>query len=303
MSTSAPPKHCDRTFINKAKRVHNRTMRTITPPSLRRKTIAIVGCGQIGGSIIRRLSQLRPKPSLLATDRDRRLAAKIALFAEWATDLQTVVNRSDVIIIATPVPAVITILQKIAAVPRPRRGKLLIIDTGTVRESIDREAGKYRSRFDHVGLHPLAGTEGQGWESSRSDLFAGRTAIVTPQAKSRNRFIRDLLSGLGAKALPMDAKAHDRLVAECIGLPHLLAYAAKGMSHHNPLRAGSWNSLTRVASSDPEMVAGFLVANAAAQAKALLQFRRQLRMLEKSLHDRSGRLLLKLLTQWQRTDT
>lgn len=271
-----------------------------TPKAIRNQTIAVIGCGQIGGSILKRLAALRPKVSLLAHDRDRRLSARVARYAEWVTDFDSMIERAEIAIIATPVPTVITLLRHIGQATKSRSTKLLIFDTGTVRQAIHAEAAKRKSRFDHVGLHPLAGVEGEGWETSRDDLFDGKRIVVTPARKSRLPIVRDLIKSLGGMVLPMGERAHDRLVAESIGLPHLLAFAAQGMASENPLRAGSWASLTRVAASNPEMVAGFLNANAKEQRKAIARFERELTKLEKALSDRSGKSLMRILSENQR---
>jgi len=272
-----------------------------SPNHLRNKSIAVIGLGQIGGSIVKRLSPLRPAITLLAHDRDRRLASKAARYATWITDLKQLVAQSDLIILAVPVPAIIALLDQIAELREPRRSRPLVMDTGTVKHLIQQAALKHKSRFDYIGLHPLAGSEGEGWKSSRPDLFEGRTIICTNASAVRRPQTRELISILGASMTTMAARMHDRLVAEAIGLPHILAFAAQGMSSSNPLRAGSWASLTRVAASNPEMVAAFLSTNASEQNKAIARFEKELARLKRALADRSGRALAKLLADRQRT--
>ncbi len=294
MFTSAPPKHCALTCIE--------TMPTSTPAILRKQTIAVIGLGQIGGSMLKRLSEARPKLSLLAYDHDRRLATKGGRYAEWVNDLSSVVQRSDVIILATPVPIAAALVGKIAKTPRPAGKKPLLLDTGTVTSVIHVAAAKHKSLVSHAGFHPLAGAEGEGWASSRSDLFVGKCIVVTASSKSDSPLIHGLVKLLGATTINMDPRKHDSLVAEAIGLPHVLAYAAQGLSRSNPLRAGSWASLTRIAASNPEMVAGFLSTNAVEQKHAIARFEKELKRLTKALNDKSGRTLLKLLADRQRTE-
>jgi prephenate dehydrogenase len=277
-------------------------MPTSTPTVLRKQTIAVIGLGQIGGSLLKRLSEARPKLALLAHDRDRRLATKVGRYAEWVTDLSTIVQRSDVIILATPVPTAVTLIGKIAEFPRPAGRKPLLLDTGTVTRVIHAEAAKHKSLVSHAGFHPLAGAEGEGWASSRSDLFVGKSVVVTASSKSHSPLIHGLVKMLGATTINMDPRKHDTLVAEAIGLPHVLAYAAQGLSRSNPLRAGSWASLTRVAASNPEMVAGFLSTNTVEQKRAIARFEKELKRLTKALDDKSGRTLLKMLADRQRTE-
>ena len=267
---------------------------------LRNKTLAVIGLGQIGGSIIKCLAHVRPSPTLLAHDRDRRLAAKVARYAEWVTTLPIIVGRADVIILATSVPAIIELMRQIADLRRSLPGRLLVIDTGTVKQEVAKEAARHKKRFDFIGLHPLAGSEGEGWDSSRADLFIDKRIVCSPPAGTRHPYVRQLIEVLGATPLPMDAREHDRFVAEAIGLPHLLAFAAAGMSHKNPLRAGSWASLTRVAASNPEMVAGFLSLNAVEQKRAIARFEKELALLKRALVEPSGAQLRRILIDRQR---
>lgn len=277
-------------------------MPTRTPSALRNRTIAVIGLGQIGGSIVKRLSEARPKLNLLAHDRDRRLGAKVGRYAQWVTNLPTLAQRSDVIILATPVPDIVSLIKQIADVELLKGQKPLLLDTGTVSQVSHREALKHRRTFSHAGFHPLAGAEGEGWESARSDLFMGKYVVVTSANKSRSALVDGLTKALGATPLFMHPREHDRFVAEAIGLPHMLAFAAQRMPTGNPLKAGSWASLTRVAASNPEMVAGFLSANVVAQKRALGQFVRELTLLTKALDGKSGKVLLKMLIDRQRTE-
>lgn len=264
--------------------------------------MAVIGCGQIGGSILKRLASLRPKIDLIAHDRDRRLSIKVARHADWVTRLEDAAKRADILIIATPVHAIVSLLDRIAEVELTRSEKPLVIDTGSTRVPIHARAARHKSRFDHLGLHPLAGAEKEGWDSSRGDLFEGTRIVVTPAARSRRPIVRDLINVLGATAMPMEAKDHDRLAAEAIGLPHVLAFAAQGLSPVNPLRAGSWASLTRVAASNREMVADFIGANAREQRRAISRFERELERFRRALDDRAGTALLKLLNERHRTE-
>ncbi len=269
-------------------------------PHLNSKTIAVIGLGQIGGSILKRLALAKPRLALMAHDRDRRLAAKVARYSEWVTSLQDIVAGADVVILATPVPAIVDLMGQIAELRGVSRRRLLLLDTGTVKQAVAKEAARYKRQLDYIGLHPLAGNEGEGWGSSRGDLFVGKQIVCTPPVKARNMVARDLVRLLGATLLPMDVRTHDRFVAEAIGLPHILAFAAMGISNANPLRAGSWASLTRVAASNPEMVAGFLRMNSSEQKVAIARFEKELALIKRALADPSGTRLRRFLTDRQR---
>jgi prephenate dehydrogenase len=269
---------------------------------LRGKTIAIIGLGQIGGSIVKRLSPLRPQIELVAHDRDRRLSRHVSRHAKWVTSLSSVVECADVIVLAIPVPAIIETVRKISRLTRQQSGRLMILDTGTVKQAVKREALRHKWKFDYVGLHPLAGGEQEGWESAEAELFVGRVIAHTVASPIAVRVAREFIALLGGNPLVLDARMHDRYVAEAIGLPHILAFAARGMGADNPLRAGSWNSLTRVAAANPEMVAGFLSANVGEQRRAVSRFKKELARLERALGNKTPGLLERLLDDRRKRD-
>jgi prephenate dehydrogenase len=89
----------------------------------------------------------------------------------------------------------------------------------------------------------------------------------------------------------IDAELHDRVVAATSHAPHLLAAVVALASRELPhdavrdLAASGFSGITRLASSDPGMVSGFLAANADAVRAALKEVRAALDRAEASLDD------------------
>ncbi|MEI6667770.1 MAG: prephenate dehydrogenase/arogenate dehydrogenase family protein [Acidobacteriota bacterium] len=285
------------------------------PPALRLlkgATIGIVGTGQVGGSLIRRLSRYRPDMSLAAFDLDRSLAARVGRHAHFCDSLADLVGRSDLVIVAVPVQATITLLPRLARLARRRRSRrrLIVCDTATVKATVVAAAQHYESDFDFVGLHPLAGIEVPGWDAGDAAMFDQRAVVICParaRATARDRAVRvakEVIALIGGVPVMMRPDEHDRLVAEGIGLPHILAFAAArlgGLALEGAvLKAGSWRSLTRVAASSTVMVAGFLHQNRAHQRRVLAEFIRHLGTLERALRRPSGAALERQLGAWQR---
>jgi prephenate dehydrogenase len=277
-----------------------------TPRVLRGATVGIVGTGQVGGSLVRRLSRYRTALTVCAFDRDQALAAQVGRFARFCDSLADLVCESDVVVLAVPVHTAIRLLPRIAALAGRRRSarKLIVFDTGTVKERIVAAAARHEAAFDFVGLHPLAGTEGPGWEAANPAMFDGRAVVMCPARPRAVRVARELVALVGGIPVRMDACEHDRLVAEGIGLPHILAFAAAGMGGRAldgaVLKAGSWRSLTRVAASSADMVAGFLHGNRAHQLRVLAAFSRQLDVVARALRHPSVQPLERRLEAWQR---
>ena len=280
--------------------------RETAPVHLRGMTIGVVGLGQIGGSVVRCLSRLRPELDVVGHDLRADLAPRVRTFCSWCDRFDGLVAQSDVVVLAVPVPASIGLLPRIARLAQQRtaRRRLLVCDVGTVKASIVAAAARYRADYDFVGLHPVAGGERNGWETGDRRLFAGRPFVFCPAGRRQDRLARELIGLLGGRAIRIDAPTHDQVVAETIGLPHLVAFAAAGiaapMKAHDLLRGRSWGSLTRVAASDPAMVAGFFQGNGANQVRVLRRLRARLDMLERLLQQPSGRALERWLARWRR---
>ncbi|MCX6538605.1 MAG: prephenate dehydrogenase/arogenate dehydrogenase family protein [Acidobacteria bacterium] len=283
--------------------------RPARPRLLKGAEVGIVGTGQIGGSVVRCLSRLRPDITVCAFDLDTSLGAKIRPFARFCRTLEILVRQSDVVMLAVPVQAVVRLLPRIAklAGQRPSRRRLIVCDTSTVKATVVAAAVRHEADFDFVGLHPLAGTEGQGWEAADAALFKGRPVVICPAGQRAGRVARELIGLLGGNPVAMNPRDHDRLVAEGIGLPHILAFAAAGMGTRavggNLLKGGSWRSLTRVAASSPAMVAGFLHENRDHQLRVLARFKKDLDAVAGALRQPAVGALERQLAAWQRRVT
>lgn len=277
----------------------------LAPRLLRGRAIGIIGLGQIGGSLLKALSRHRPAVTMHGHDCRPELSLAMRRYGAWCQGIDDIVDRCDLVVLSVPVHEISKLLSVIAACATLRSGprRLVVCDTGTVKTPIVRAAGRCRAAFDFVGLHPLAGGERGAWGSSHAGLFRGRPFVVCPAARRPEALVRELIRLVGGVPLSMDAQTHDRIVAETIGLPHVLAFAAAGLlpaaSQRASLRGRSWRSLTRVALSDPAMVAGFLHANATNQIRALRRIHARLVEAERVLRRPSQHQLEGLLKRWQ----
>ena len=270
------------------------------PAALRARTVGVVGLGLIGGSIARRLAEGRAA-AVAAFDTDVSLRRRVRGVARWCDSLGELVAAADVVVLAVPVPAIVSLLPEVARAARQpgRHRRLLVTDVGSIKAPVARAAARFGRAFDYVGLHPIAGGEVNGWGASQASLFEGRTFVYCPTGRGPDRVARALVRALGGIAVAMDPVEHDRMAAETIGLPHLLAFAASGLrppaTAPHPLRGTSWSGLTRVSVSDPDFVAGLLFANAAHQRRILRTFRLRLAELERLLRQPTAAPLARAL--------
>jgi len=137
-----------------------------------------------------------------------------------------------------------------------------------------------------IGGHPMAGTERPGPDGADVELLRDAPFALTPVREDPVALEagRTLALAVGARPLVVAADVHDRTVALTSHLPHLLAFAlasaagrAAGSSSFEPALASTgYRGATRLAGSDPGMVAGFLAANAPGVAGAAASFRDEL---------------------------
>lgn len=138
-----------------------------------------------------------------------------------------------------------------------------------------------------IGGHPMAGSEDQGIDAARPDLFDGAWWVLTPTERvdpEAYRKLHALLTTLGARIMAVDAEQHDSLMAVVSHVPQLTATALMNMAAERgrdhagllALAAGGFRDVTRVAASNPEIWLDICRENRAAIAQALDAFARRL---------------------------
>ncbi len=240
-------------------------------------TVTIVGAGLIGGSAGLALASRRLADRIIGVGRsEASLAAaqERGAVTETTTDLAAGVAAADLVLVATRVGMIPSLLEQIDAAIRP---ETLITDAGSTKASIvaawDQQPNR-RGRF--VGSHPLAGSHQRGPQAAAADLFEGRLTVLTPTPTTPPadcEAIAAFWSALGADVLELPPAEHDRLLAAASHAPHVIAaaLAAATPAAARRLTAGGWRDTTRIAAGDPELWADILLDNAAAIASQLEQ--------------------------------
>lgn len=242
-------------------------------------TVAIVGLGQIGGSLAGALTRGRLARVVGVTRRPEtaRRARRLGLLAEAGTDLAAV-SGADVVVLATPVRTLLAQIPRVA--PRLRPGALLT-DVGSTKGAVVRALSRWARRGPAVGGHPMAGSERAGLEGADPELFRNRPWILvpaSPDARRRAGFLERLVRDVGAHPIWMDdPREHDLAVARVSHVPHLVAYALTEEPDGAVRVAGnSYRDATRVALADVEMCLDILLTNRSAVARAAREFGRRL---------------------------
>lgn len=252
--------------------------------------VAILGSGQIGTMLGKALRSSRRAAEVAIWDRDAvRLRAAMALGAgDRPLAGEDEALDSEVLVLALPVAEIVGRVEVLG--PRLGPGQFLI-DSGSAKlEVVEAMARRVSGSALAVGGHPICGSEGSGPWSADPERLRGATFALTPVREQPGALERafELVRALGARPLVLSAAEHDRILARTSHLPHLVAAAISRVCAEIG-RAGELSgtgllSATRLADSDPEMVASFLLANRTQVTLAVGALVRELQSLAQSDH-------------------
>ncbi|MGH9119849.1 MAG: prephenate dehydrogenase/arogenate dehydrogenase family protein [Acidimicrobiales bacterium] len=219
----------------------------IPPDSQRRANL--VGTGLIGGSV--GLALRAQGWHVTGTDADDERPAR-ALTA-GALDAVGLDPDADLTVVATPVGIIPeAALAALATTRAP------VTDVGSVKAPVVDAIADPR----FVGGHPMAGSEQEGLEGARADLFEGATWVLTPTPTTdpgAYSVVHAVVASLGAEVVALPPERHDALVAVVSHVPHLTAAALVRLAAEGPddqhamlrLAAGGFRDMTRVAAGHP----------------------------------------------------
>ncbi len=228
---------------------------------------AVLGLGQIGGSLLRALHEVGLQVVGYDVDPAGAAAASASGFPVAPTDAAAV-HGADLVVLAMPLPEVPPALHSLA----PHLGPgCVLTDVGTLKQPVRAAVRDTTPDVAFVGGHPLAGVEQTGWAASDPRLFRDAPwALALEDDTDLDAWLRlaELLCELGARPVPTTSAEQDAAVARVIGLPHVLAEAlALTGLHGGPLglslAAGSYLSGSRVARTRPDLVSSWCDGNAA----------------------------------------
>lgn len=252
--------------------------------------VAILGLGLMGGSLGLglRATGFRGRIAGYARRAETRTRAlQLKAVDEVFEEPVRAVQDADLAVFCVPILAIPDLVGEC-------RGGLkagcLLTDVGSTKQELtERIAGVLKgTNATYVGSHPMAGSEQQGLEGAREDLYEGAAVIVTPEPgqEAAVEDIKGFWRRLGCCVLVMPPAEHDRLVARTSHLPHLAAalVAAAVGRDGDPAVIGAlcgpgFRDTTRVADGSPEVWHDILHSNRAPVMAELGAFEEQLRHL------------------------
>ncbi|MBF0105517.1 MAG: prephenate dehydrogenase/arogenate dehydrogenase family protein [Deltaproteobacteria bacterium] len=268
-------------------------------------TVALVGVGLIGGSLSRDLLKRKIADEVVGFDTDKKnlaYAVKAGIVSTAGRSLRDTLGRSDLVILATPVLA---LEERIKSLAEFIPAQTLVIDVGSTKQKIIRLADRFFYDGNFVGCHPMAGDEKSGARASRCDLFDRAPCLIVCGQKTRPAFAgraRVLWKSLGARVIELSLKDHDKYLAACSHLPHVLSFAlmssvGKKISPAalKKIAGQSFKSYTRIAGSNARMWRDIFIANQENTLSQIDEFQTELASLKKAISSGDHKGLFKYM--------
>ncbi|MEZ5229312.1 MAG: prephenate dehydrogenase/arogenate dehydrogenase family protein [Acidimicrobiales bacterium] len=219
----------------------------------------IIGSGLIGGSV--GMALRADGWHVSADDADPEVAKRAVDVG--AADAVGVDPMSDLVVLAGPVGVI------------PELAKRALAETTAVVTDVGSTKAQICSAIDDprfIGGHPMAGSEQDGIDGARGDLFQGAMWVLTPTDHTEEAslaMVAGVVSKLGAEVIALAPAVHDRLVAQVSHVPHLTAAALmtladeSSVEHRALLRlaAGGFRDMTRISAGRPSIWPDICVAN------------------------------------------
>ncbi len=234
------------------------------PEWLRRVTV--IGVGLLGGSV----GKAMRRRGVFVTGFFRRsetgkLAVEAGAVDQSTTDLQTACAESDVVVIASPVDKIAGLAVQASRYLPPGA---LITDVGSTKAKIIDELSMLcrTASKSFVAAHPIAGSTATGVQHSDTTLFDGKTIIITPPDSTKGDVqpapdaalvsrAQAFWQQTGGRVFSMSPIEHDQRLAMVSHVPHLVASVLASLADQQSveLSGTGWESMTHLASGDPEM--------------------------------------------------
>jgi prephenate dehydrogenase len=258
--------------------------------------VGIIGLGLMGGSLA--LALRNHCATIAGYDNDPAVIERAikSNVIDHALDITHEVDQIDLLILATPVGA---ILDWLVQIPIVFRGSLHLLDLGSTKAQIVNAMQQLPDRISPLGGHPMCGKETSGLSAADPALFKNRLFVLTPLERTQPNTLslaHELIEAIGSRPLIIDPNRHDRLTAAISHVPYLTSIALIEAAMHSndelvwQLAASGFRDSTRLAASDLTMMIDILFSNKEAVLNNVVETQRSLQELTDLIkrEDRAG---------------
>ena len=224
--------------------------------------ITCIGIGLIGGSMAISLKENGFADTIIGVDAkseniDKALRRRII---DEGHTLDDAIAKSDIIILATPVNAMLHLLPQIL----DKVEQQVVIDVGSTKEQLIEVVRHHPNRGRYVATHPMAGTEFSGPEAAIPNLFDHKCTVICDKQDSDSDAVNtiiDLYQSMNMSIVELNSKEHDVHTAYVSHISHISSFALaltvlekeQNEKRIFELASGGFGSTVRLAKSSPAM--------------------------------------------------
>lgn len=265
------------------------------------RQITIIGTGLIGGSLALALRKKKFAGRIIGCDRESTLekARMRGAIDDGSVNPGDAARGSDVVVLATPVLAIIDLIERVGPV---LPAKALLTDVGSTKTAVVECAGKVfgkdvAKRF--LAGHPMAGKELSGVDYADADLFQNAVWFLSelPGQNLNDGVIAEFtgwIDVIGARIAVLPAEEHDRLCAWISHVPQMMstALAAALVEEYGaeapllPAGGRALQEMTRIAASPYSMWRDVAISNKKNLQDALWKVEQRLAHIRENLATR-----------------
>lgn len=266
--------------------------------------ITIIGLGLIGGSLSIALQQKGFATHVIGVENNPEHAAKaieLGLVQE-CLDLDTAIQKSSLIIIATPINAAESLLPLIL----DKVTTQVVFDVGSTKKIICESVKMHPQRGRFVATHPMWGTENSGPTAAIKGAFSKKATVICDKSASDSdalALVEKIFAFLEMHILYMDSTAHDMHVAYISHISHITSFALANTVLEKEreedaifeLASGGFESTVRLAKSNAAMWVPIFMQNRENVLDVLNEHISQLRKFKSCLEKENYEYLQELI--------
>jgi prephenate dehydrogenase len=224
--------------------------------------IAIVGIGLIGGSLAISLKENGFAEEIIGVDlRQENLDKAIRRrLIDREADLAKAVEEADIIVLSTPVDAMLSLLPKVLGLVDQQ----VVMDVGSTKMPLIEKVANHPKRGRYVASHPMAGTEYSGPEAAVPNLFDHKCTVLCDVENSDEdaiALVKKLYESIPMGVTYLDGIAHDIHTAYVSHISHISSFALaltvlekeENEKRIFELASGGFSSTVRLAKSSADM--------------------------------------------------
>lgn len=275
--------------------------------------VLVVGLGLVGASFAAAYKKAAPAGVLMGVDVSLE-TCDVALGRGWVDFACTpdsdamhdfVMDGCTLVVLAVPRSAARGYFERLDE--WGYRG--IVTDTASTKTRICADAALALSHPEtFIPGHPMAGSEVNGIEGARADLFEGAHWILCPDEDTPPESftaLHELLVEMKARVISLPREEHDRAIAIVSHVPHIVASSLVELATRHAdkqqaifrLAAGGFKDSTRIAAGSPQLWCGIAFDNRQALRDGLAEMRDILGQFQKALEADDRQRMFELLDE------